>query len=428
MPYARGDFMDIPFKQWVDLLRLDEGGEIDPASLALATGQVFDNYKEIERWAQAFLLTTDPSRCHLFIPFKELADLSITSAEHIFDSYKEVERWAHRVFKCECGCASLTALPDKCHLFIPFKDCFVKWRAGDISLEELRSRDFDNWKAIERWAFLHYSGECCVVFGGTIYDSGGYRYHEFEGAGTYELVLCNTTVEYLVVAGGGGTRAGQQAAGGGGGGGVLSGTTTGRGIFAVTVGAGGDNTGTATSQGGDSSLETPTGTVTAIGGGRGSAANSGAGGNGGSGGGGNSGVNSGNPVGLGGIGTVGQGFDGGVGNVGTSITGNRAGGGGGGAAQQGFNATPAPTVTAGKGGNGVAWVNGAFYGGGGGGGDRGSAGAAGGLGGGGAGSAGDTIDPTSGTNGLGGGAGGPGFGTTGGGLGGYGTVIIRYPI
>jgi hypothetical protein len=115
-------------------------------------------------------------------------------------------------------------------------------------------------------------------------------------------------------------------------------------------------------------------------------------------------------------------------------------GGGGGAATVGGNAfCPAsPTQTPGNGGNGVAWLDGIYYGGGGGAGNskstepRGINFGVGGLGGGGNGgyTSNQTQSPvqaTTGSNGFGGGGGGAGsFGVNIAGNGGSGSVIIRY--
>ena len=124
-------------------------------------------------------------------------------------------------------------------------------------------------------------------------------------------------------------------------------------------------------------------------------------------------------AGYGGAGGQGGNAGGSGGSPGTSggSDGVRAGGGGGGSDD---------TPSLGKGGNGVPWIDGAYYGGGGGGGGDYSLNSTGGLGGGGAGGA--QNPGTAGTNGLGGGGGGGGSsnGRTPGGAGGSGCIIFAY--
>ena len=134
--------------------------------------------------------------------------------------------------------------------------------------------------------------------GGTITNSGGYRYHKFTSSGTFT----NTTslsVDYLAVAGGaGGGRSG--FGGGGGAGGLLQSTTSLTAQnYSIVIGAGGS----AYSNGANT---TGLG-ITAVGGGRGETyASNGT--DGGSGGGGGGDITT-----SGGAGTTGQGNDGGLG-------------------------------------------------------------------------------------------------------------------
>ena len=118
--------------------------------------------------------------------------------------------------------------------------------------------------------------------GGSIYTSGGYRYHKFTSSGTFTQTL-NRTVEYLIVAGGGaggGSNSGGNRDGGGGGAGGLRGgsvSTTPQG-YTITIGAGGSGTGSQVSERGNSGSNSSAFGVTSTGGGGG-----GGGDNGGSG-------------------------------------------------------------------------------------------------------------------------------------------------
>ena len=255
--------------------------------------------------------------------------------------------------------------------------------------------------------------------GGTITDSGGYRYHTFTASGTFTVTAgSRTDVEALIV--GGGASGGAFRAGGGGGGGVrtVSGKTAnaGTGTYPVTVGAGGaaqTSDASTGNTGGNSSVFGET----SLGGGGGGQGTT-AGGTGGSGGGGGGAASGGGGAGSG---TGGQGNNAGAGSV-SATTSERHGGGGGGAGAVG---TAATTGNAGAGGTGVqhSWPTPTYYGAGGGGGST-TAAAAGGTGGGGAGGTGN------GTAGSGVGAGGGGSGSSGSvsGAGATGRVVIRYPL
>lgn len=203
----------------------------------------------------------------------------------------------------------------------------------------------------------------CSYTGGSISDSGGYRYHTFTSSGSF-ISNCSKAVDYLVVGGGGGggggfegTYGGFSYGGGGGAGGVLnSSTTLPANTYAITVGTGGGSN----VSGANSSIS---GIATAIGGGRG-----GHGGNdigypdtgasGGSGGGGGSGWTYSQPA--GGSGTAGQGYAGGRGEGGIW---NGGAGGGGGAAGAGGAGYPGPSEEDrghGAGGSGV-YIWGSYY-------------------------------------------------------------------
>lgn len=264
--------------------------------------------------------------------------------------------------------------------------------------------------------------------GGTIYFSGGYRYHKFTTSGTLSVPSgFSATAQVLVVAGGGG--GGYDVGGGGGAGGLVYGTTSiSAGSYTATVGAGGAESNniaggaSANQPGANSSF---TGITTAVGGGLGGyyASNAGTGGSGGGGGG---------DSGSGASGTSGQGNAGGNG-----ISTQYSAGGGGGAGAAGQTQS---TSIGGAGGAGSStystWASATssgdsgYYAGGGGGG--GTTGGAGGVGGGGAGQTRGTASPaTSGTANTGGGGGGTGGWSASGpasGAGGSGIVIVRYAV
>ena len=265
---------------------------------------------------------------------------------------------------------------------------------------------------------IKFTGALIPASGGnTVQDIGGYRIHTFTTVGTSTLTApSNLLVDVLLVAGGGG---GGQSTGGGGGAGGLIFTTLqmSPGIYTVTVGdggngssAGGDNAGRGFT--GSPSIISGTGIVTqtAVGGGGGghSGTTPGSGGSGGG------GVNS-----AAGAGTAGQGNAGGLDSGAVSF----AGGGGGGAGQVGQIASGS---VGGNGGNGLAYTTSGtstYYAGGGAG-----AKGLGGLGGGGSAVAGGGTGGIGTPNTGGGGAGGTYNGTFfGGGKGGSGIVIVRYP-
>jgi len=103
--------------------------------------------------------------------------------------------------------------------------------------------------------------------GGTKYVYGSKTIHAFTGSGTFTTEEgFNKIVEYFMVAGGGG--GGGSSGGGGGAGGYLTGTTPVSPLasLTVTIGAGGVGD---TSNGSDTSVNFPAGTLTAAGGGEG---------------------------------------------------------------------------------------------------------------------------------------------------------------
>lgn len=241
-----------------------------------------------------------------------------------------------------------------------------------------------------------------VASGGTVTDSGGYRYHTFTSTSSF-VVSTPGTVEYLVVGGGGGGPSGSYG-GGGGAGGLLSGalSVTAQ-TYTVTIGGGG-----AGSTAGSNSVFAGR---TAIGGGKGNdtTATVPAGGSGG--GGAPSSFGAGATAGLG---TAGQGNPGGNGTTGNSNTGGGGGAGAAGAAGSGS--------VGGAGGAGAS-VFGTVYAGGGAGAGSSATVSTGGSGGGG-----NTGQPGTANRGGGGGGSYAGGASAVGGAGGSGIVIIRYPV
>ena len=260
----------------------------------------------------------------------------------------------------------------------------------------------------------------------TYYNSGTattWAVHSFNtSAGTFTFAPSSniTNVQVLVIGGGGG-GGGSYGGGGGAGGAVYAtGITMAAGSYSITVGAGGAGSSTTGSAGSNSSVTIGGTTYTGTGGGYGASySGTTTGGNGGCGGGG-----AGNPAQPGGTGS--QGYGGGTGGGGSG----GAGGGGMGAAGNNVN-----TVVGGAGGSGGAGLqysitgSSIYYAGGGGGGSiNNTYGSFGGAGGGGY-----WITATStavaGTNGLGGGGGGATTsGSSTGAAGGFGCVIIAYPL
>jgi hypothetical protein len=255
--------------------------------------------------------------------------------------------------------------------------------------------------------------------GGIITYSGGRTIHTFTSSGTFTVLTApaGATVEALVVAGGGG--GGVYAGGGGGAGGLLYNAAKSVAINAYTITIGSGGSGAATGQystpgtnGNNSIFDT----LTAIGGGYGSAEGDNPNSGGSGGGGGDFGRS-------GGAGTAGQGNAGG-----NSISTSSGGAGGGGAGAVGANGTNT-SFGSGAGGNGLAYsISGTstYYAGGGGGGSN-SMSAAGGLGGGGVGNHENVVQAASGAANTGGGGGGRWVYQTNQANGGSGIVIISYP-
>lgn len=267
------------------------------------------------------------------------------------------------------------------------------------------------------------------AIGGTITESGGYRYHAFTSSGTFQVLAGTKTVEALIVAGGGGggSTGGIQAGGGGGAGGYQA-TTKAVNVgetYSVIIGSGGSLGTSGTSWDGTDGTSSSVFGITSIGGGGGGGQQDRSGRSGGSGG----GRSSGGGTGSGGSGTSGQGYaGGGVGSQGSPYV----GGGGGGAGRKGYDITDATDTP--EGGVGLQWSNGVYYAGGGGCGERDVAYGPGYGGNGGGGNGGRRSPPgtaaISGTANTGGGGGG-GCGDSSGANaanGGSGIVIIRYPL
>ena len=119
-------------------------------------------------------------------------------------------------------------------------------------------------------------GESAVTSGGTISDSGGYRYHTFFTPGSF---VTGPVSEIDILAVGGGGAGGSYYGAGGGAGGVvtwLNAPLVNANFLTITIGEGGDNTSPGTNSGangGDTTVQgwsTIPGTLTAKGGGGGS--------------------------------------------------------------------------------------------------------------------------------------------------------------
>lgn len=166
---------------------------------------------------------------------------------------------------------------------------------------------------------LSPSATFIAATGGTVTESGNYRYHTFTSSGTFTVSAAPSgkLIDFIIVAGGGGAdQSGSQFAAGGAGGVVEKlAQSISTGSFTVTVGAGG-----AFSTSGSNSLFKG---ETAIGGGRGNS--SGTGFSGGSGGGGTSGGAALQPTSAsGGYGYSGDSYGGG--GAGGAADGNNGGG------------------------------------------------------------------------------------------------------
>ena len=182
------------------------------------------------------------------------------------------------------------------------------------------------------WISLNTTNQIVATGGSSVSTSGGYRIHDFQSNGTFEITSGFGEVEVLVVGGGGsegGASSGCHAGGGGGGGGVVyQKINLYAGKYSITVGAGGNwrNNGSNSVFGSGTDN-----TITVLGGGAGGPTLTGNGNNGGSGGGGSRHTNSN----QGGAATQPASADGGFGNAGgnTGPTNtNPCGGGGAGGA------------------------------------------------------------------------------------------------
>ena len=204
---------------------------------------------------------------------------------------------------------------------------------GDVNVFTIRATD-EGGNFVDREFTFTAALPPLEATGGTVTDSGGYRYHTFTSSGTFELLSnpANINVEFLRIAGG--ASGGHWKAGGGGAGGVLFDAVVSAtpGQYAVAVGAGGPGvTGDDATPGANGNNSTVTTLNDAIGGGGGgedSGNDGGPGLNGGSGGGGSRGQS-------GGLGVSGQGSNGGSGSASAPYV----GGGGGGAGGAGGNGT-----------------------------------------------------------------------------------------
>lgn len=151
----------IPYKD--RLIRLVD--DFTEPAIERAIDQSFDNFKTLERWAHGWMsLANSPDRCQLFIPYRDHSRQSPeTSAAQSFDNWKVIERWAYRVASGECGCScpGTTPPPDRCRLFVPHKDHLLDIDMTDLDALQLAAEaEFDNFKALERWANLYAAGDC----------------------------------------------------------------------------------------------------------------------------------------------------------------------------------------------------------------------------------------------------------------------------
>lgn len=152
----------IPFKD--RLLQLTE--DFTDQGIARAQDMQFDNLKVIERWAESFMHDTlSADRCRLYIPFKDHARHPWAfGARESFDNWKQVERWAGYILdgSCGCNCGTTERLGSRCQLFVPHKNA-LSVCSDPTDLDSLRivaTMEFDNYKALERWAELYAAGVC----------------------------------------------------------------------------------------------------------------------------------------------------------------------------------------------------------------------------------------------------------------------------
>lgn len=152
------DPLFIPYKDRLERLAQD----VTDASIVQAQDREFDNWKTVERWAHDWADTAlAPERCRLFIPYKDHSrEPPAISAAQSFDNWKAVERWAYLMASdCSCNCGGTA--PEKCFLFVPFKAHLVDVDLIDRpQLDTAAAQEFDNFKTLERWANRYAAGEC----------------------------------------------------------------------------------------------------------------------------------------------------------------------------------------------------------------------------------------------------------------------------
>lgn len=156
----------IPFKDRLTYVKLDADGHPDISTVDRAIAEDSDNLRTIERWAAAFMgMTSSAARCELFIPHK-----ATPTATSSLDNFLAIERWAAKVSGGECGCScGTTRAPERCQLHIPYKDCLTDLEItsdGTMLPQRLAvaaTREFDCYKAIERWANRWAVGDCGCV-------------------------------------------------------------------------------------------------------------------------------------------------------------------------------------------------------------------------------------------------------------------------
>lgn len=278
---------------------------------------------------------------------------------------------------------------------------------GTTSSFVVRASD-DGGAYTERSFTLLTKAPLPIATGGSITNSGGYRYHIFNSSATFEITKAGD-VECYIIAGAGSGGADSGGAGGGGAGGVLVSTVpmVAIGSYPIVVGAGG---GGSQSAGNDGGVSTALSLSAVGGGGGGGYPRNGR--QGGSGGGGAGWVSA-----SGGAGEPGQGNNGGRGG-GTSSS---IGGGGGGSSSVG-NAGSGNNSASGDGGTGITILGNQYAGGGGGGANTGFNPGEGSFGGGNGGTRNSNNATAATKRGSGGGGGG-----SMGGAGFAGVVILRYP-
>ena len=152
----------IPYKD--RLARLSR--TFDDDGITQAQSEQLNNFKTIERWALDWMaLAASPSRCDLFLPYKDHSRLpQDISAAQSFENWKVIERWAHDIATgvCGCNCVPHADPPlDRCRLFVPHKDHLLGVDLLDpAQLAQAAQFEFDNFKELERWANRYSDGTC----------------------------------------------------------------------------------------------------------------------------------------------------------------------------------------------------------------------------------------------------------------------------